>query len=130
MFVGEVSDHDRAFYETVRDANAAGRAATRPGVTAHAVDDAVQKVLEASRFAGFARHKTGHGLGLDVHEAPHIMRGNDAVLEAGMVFTVEPGLYRPGECGVRIEDDLTVTAGGVDCLTAFPREFRVVGAIP
>ncbi len=127
VFVGSVADTDRAFYETVLAANARGRAVAGPGITAHAVDDAVQQVLEASRFAAFARHKTGHGLGLDVHEAPQIMRGNDAVLEPGMVFTIEPGLYRLGQCGVRIEDDVVVTEAGIDCLTGFPRDLRVVG---
>ena len=127
FFVGEVSEHDRAFYDTVLAANERGKAVTRAGVTANDVDDAVQKVLEGSQFSAFIRHKTGHGLGLDVHEAPHIMRGNHAKLEAGMVFTVEPGLYREGECGVRIEDDVVVTEDGVECLTSFPRELRIVG---
>jgi Xaa-Pro dipeptidase len=91
------------------------------------VDDAVQTLLEGSRFAAFRRHKTGHGLGLDVHEAPQIMRGNAAALEPGMVFTVEPGLYRLGECGVRIEDDVVVTADGALSLTTFSRDLRLVG---
>lgn len=127
FFVGEVSEHDRAFYDTVLAANERGKAVTRAGVTANDVDDAVQKVLEGSQFSAFIRHKTGHGLGLDVHEAPQIMRGNDVKLETGMVFTVEPGLYREGECGVRIEDDVVVTEDGVECLTSFPRELRIVG---
>lgn len=127
FFVDHVSDLDRDFYNTVLAANAAGRAAVRPGVTAHQVDDTVQTSLESSDFADFRRHKTGHGLGLDVHEDPYIMRGNTQVLEPGMVFTVEPGLYRPGECGVRIEDDVAVTADGIDCLTSFSRELRIVG---
>jgi Xaa-Pro aminopeptidase len=127
FFVGEVSDTDRAFYETVLAANARGRDVSRAGVTAHDVDDAVQTVLEASQFARFIRHKTGHGLGLDVHEAPQIMRGNMDVLEAGMVLTIEPGLYREGECGVRIEDDVVVTQNGIECLTTFDRELRIVG---
>ena len=127
FFLGEVSGRDREFYETVRAANARGREVTRPGITAHDVDDAVQMVLEQSDFAAFARHKTGHGLGLDVHEAPQIMRGNRQALAAGMVFTVEPGLYRLGECGVRIEDDVLVTEAGHDCLTSFSRELRLVG---
>jgi Xaa-Pro dipeptidase len=87
----------------------------------------VQKLLEGSAFAEFRRHKTGHGLGLDVHEDPHIMRGNHTTLEPGMVFTIEPGLYLPGECGVRIEYDVVVTDGGVTSLTSFPRELRIVG---
>jgi len=127
FFVGHVSEHDRAFYDTVLAANARGREVSRAGITASDVDDAVQKVLEQSQFAQFRRHKTGHGLGLDVHEAPQIMRGNAQRLEPGMVFTIEPGLYRDGEAGVRIEDDVVVTADGIECLTSFPRALRIVG---
>ncbi len=127
FFLGEVSDRDRRFYETVRSANARGKEVTRPGITAHDVDDSVQQVLEQSEFAEFARHKTGHGLGLDVHEAPQIMRGNHTGLKPGMIFTVEPGLYRLGECGVRIEDDIVVTEHGHESLTTFPRDLRLVG---
>jgi Xaa-Pro dipeptidase len=127
FFVGEVSDYDRAFYNTVLSANARGKDVSKEGVTAHDVDDAVQVVLENSQFAKFARHKTGHGLGLDVHEAPQIMRGNTDVLRSGIVFTIEPGLYRDGECGVRIEDDVVVTKDGIECLTTFDRELRIIG---
>ncbi len=127
VFVKEVSDFDRAFYETVLAANAKGREVSKAGITASDVDDAVQKVLEHSQFAQFRHHKTGHGLGLDIHEAPQIMRGNNQVLEPGMVFTIEPGLYRSGEAGVRIEDNVVVTENGIECLTSFPRELRIVG---
>ncbi|MGB7336759.1 MAG: Xaa-Pro peptidase family protein [Salaquimonas sp.] len=127
FFVGEVSDFDRAFYETVLRANERGREVSKAKISAHSVDDAVQIVLESSQFAQFRRHKTGHGLGLDVHEAPQIMRGNHNLLETGMVFTIEPGLYREGECGVRIEDDVVVSDDGIECLTTFPRELRIVG---
>lgn len=127
FFIEEVSDFDRAFYNTVLAANEKGKDVTHAGQTAHGVDDAVQITLEQSQFAEFARHKTGHGLGLDVHEAPQIMRGNYAELQTGMIFTVEPGLYRLGECGVRIEDDIVVTEDGMDCLTTFPRELRIIG---
>jgi len=106
VFVGEPAAEARALYETVYEANGIGRAFARPGVTAGAVDDAVQTVLEASRFVEGDLIKTGHGLGLDVHEAPQVMRGTDIVLEPGMVFTIEPGLYLPGRRGVRIEDDV------------------------
>ena len=127
FFIEDVSDFDRAFYETVLAANARGRDVSHAGKSAHDIDDAVQKVLEQSQFAEFKRHKTGHGLGLDVHEAPQIMRGNHTTLETGMVYTIEPGLYRMGECGVRIEDDVVLTEHGMDCLTTFSRDLRVVG---
>lgn len=127
FFVKEVSDYDRSFYETVLAANTKGREMSRAGLTASDIDDAVMTVLEHSQFAEFCRHKTGHGLGLDVHEAPQIMRGNMQKLEPGMVFTIEPGLYRDGEAGVRIEDNVVVTETGIDCLTSFPRGLRLVG---
>lgn len=127
FFIKEVSDFNRAFYDTVLAANTRGRSVSKAGVTAHDIDDAVQVVLEQSQFSEFIRHKTGHGLGLDVHEAPQIMRGNKTELEEGFVYTIEPGLYRLGECGVRIEDDVLVTENGIDCLTSFSRELRLVG---
>lgn len=130
FFVREASDEARGVHAAVLAANAAGRAAARGGMTAGTLDDVVLRSLEASRFADRIRHKTGHGLGLEVHEEPYIMRGSAQVLEPGMVFTIEPGLYRSGEggFGVRIEDDVVVTAdGGIDCLTSFPRELRLVG---
>ncbi len=127
FFVGHVSDFDRAFYNTVLAANEKGRSVSRAGITASDVDDATCKVLEHSQFAAFTKHKTGHGLGLDIHEAPQIMRGNKTVLEPGMVYTIEPGLYREGEIGVRIEDNVVVTTDGIECLTSFSRELRVLG---
>jgi Xaa-Pro dipeptidase len=127
VFVGHVSDHDRAFYDTVLAANARGRSLARPGLTASDLDDGVRQVLEQSQFSRFIRHKTGHGLGLDVHEAPQIMHGNRQGLEPGMVLTIEPGLYREGEAGVRIEDNVLITAAGAECLSSFPRELRIVG---
>ncbi len=129
FFVGHATDLGQAVYETVRAANQAGFDATHPGATAHDIDDAVTRVLEASAFADRIRHKTGHGLGRQVHEAPYIMRGNAEVLEPGMIFTNEPGLYdaAPGGFGVRIEDDLLVTETGVRSLTKFPKTLRVIG---
>lgn len=127
VFVGHASDEDAAIYETVLGANEAALAATRPGATAHDVDDAATGVLEASPYAEFILTKTGHGLGREVHEAPYIMRGNAQVLAPGMVYTNEPGLYLPGRLGVRIEDDVLVTQTGHRVLTAFPKTLTVVG---
>ena len=127
VFVGHVTDEAAEVYDVVLRANLRGLEVAGPGVTAHDVDDAVIGVLEASRFADRIRAKTGHGLGREVHEAPYIMRGNHQALEPGMVFTCEPGLYRTGGLGVRIEDDVLVTADGCRTLTAFPKDLRVVG---
>ena len=127
VFVGHCTDEAAEVYETVLQANRKGHEVTRPGVTAHAVDDAVTGVLEASPFAGRIRTKTGHGLGREVHEAPYIMRGNRQVLEPGMVFTNEPGLYDLDRFGVRIEDDLLVTETGCRSLTTMDRSLRIVG---
>jgi len=126
FFIQRCSDEAQAVYQTVLEANRLGLAATRPGATAHDVDDATTAHLEASPFADRIRTKTGHGLGRDVHEDPYIMRGNHTVLEPGMVFTIEPGLYAPGNFGVRIEDDVVVTADGVRSLTTFPKTLTIV----
>jgi Xaa-Pro dipeptidase len=127
FFIKDVTSEHRDFYNTVRRANEIGRKSVRPGTTAHAIDDAVQAHLESSAYADYIVHKTGHGIGLEVHEGPQIMRGNHASIAENMVFTVEPGLYRPGDIGVRIEDDVLVTADGVESLSKFPRELMVIG---
>lgn len=126
VFLDHVSDEGMEVYDTVLRANRKGLEVTRAGVTAHEIDDAVIGMLEASRFADRIRTKTGHGLGRDVHEAPYIMRGNHTVLRAGTVFTNEPGLYQIGNFGVRIEDDVLVTADGCDVLTTFPTDLQVL----
>ncbi len=127
VFVGHATDEAQEVYDTVLRANLKGHDVTKAGITAHQVDDAVTSVLEASPFADRIRTKTGHGLGRDVHEAPYIMRGNHEVLEAGAVFTNEPGLYKIGAFGVRIEDDVLVTETGCRSLTSFPKTLTVVG---
>lgn len=127
VFVGEPTDHHRTIYEAVRHANAVGRSAVKAGVTADYVDVTTLNALIERGFEALITHKTGHGLGLDVHEDPYIMRGNPQVLESGMVFTVEPGLYESGSLGVRIEDNVVVTPDGADSLTTFPRELMVIG---
>ena len=127
FFCEHVSDRHAEIYETVRQANALGRRMAGPGVTAHDLDTAVTDVLRASPFAAMIVHKTGHGLGLDVHEAPQVMVGNRQRLEPGFVITVEPGLYGAGDVGIRIEDDVTITEDGARSLTSFPRELRLIG---
>jgi len=120
--VGELEPELARVYEVVLAANAAGRAAAGPGVPAEAVDQAARAVIEAAGYGEYFIHRTGHGLGLEVHEPPYIVAGNQRPLEPGMTFTVEPGIYLPGRGGVRIEDDVVVTPGGAESLTTFPRE--------
>lgn len=125
VFCDHVTDAHSALYEKVRVANAHGRAAVRAGTAVGDVDEAATGVLEASPFAGMILHKTGHGLGREVHEAPAVMRTNRAPQRAGMVFTIEPGLYHADEVGVRIEDVVLVTDEGSDCLTSFTRDLTI-----
>lgn len=126
VFLGSAGEEERAVYDTVLQANLAGLAVTKAGVSAHEIDDTVIGVLEASPYGDRIRTKTGHGLGRDVHESPYIMRGNHMVLPAGTVYTNEPGLYEIGNFGVRIEDDVLITEDGYTSLTTFPKELRIL----
>ena len=126
VFVGSVSDEQRDFYSVVQAANAAGRAAAAPGVTCETVDIAARQVFIDAGCEHLIRHRTGHGIGLEAHEAPYMVVGNQRVLEPGMVFTVEPGIYRDGEIGVRIEDNMLITATGAESLTSFERDLMVI----
>jgi Xaa-Pro aminopeptidase len=127
--VGQVTPARRALFDAVWEAQRAALAAVRPGIPGSVVDRAARDVLEARDLGAAFLHATGHGLGLEVHEAPRIGRADpDApgLIEAGMVFTVEPGAYVEGLGGVRLEDDVLVTAEGAVVLTDGPRDLLVV----
>jgi Xaa-Pro dipeptidase len=126
VFVGAVSDEQRDFYAVVKEANEAGRRAARPGVACESVDVAARQVFIDAGYEHLLRHRTGHGLGMEAHEAPYIVIGNQRLLEPGMVFTIEPGIYRMFEIGVRIEDNMLITEDGAESLTTFPRELLIV----
>lgn len=126
FFVGKPSARMRAVYEAVLAANEAGRSASQPGTTGEAIDKTTAQVLKDAGFADYIKHRTGHGLGIDVHEHPNITVGDTRPLEPGMAFTIEPGLYLEGELGVRIEDNVVVTDDGAESLTSFPRELMVL----
>ncbi|GAB4470704.1 MAG: aminopeptidase P family protein [Anaerolineae bacterium] len=127
FFVGEPGAHAREVYEVVRAANEAGRAKAGPGVPCQEVDRAARQVIEAAGYGRYFIHRTGHGLGMDPHERPYIIEGNEQLLEPGMTFTIEPGIYIPGEIGVRIEDNIVITDDGAESLTTFPRDLMVIG---
>ena len=127
FFVGSASAEHRDIYEAVRAANELGRSIAAPPMTLDNLDRRVTESLRTSGFADLVLTKTGHGLGLDVHEAPQVMVGNLQPMEPGMVFTIEPGLYRDGDIGVRIEDDVLVTPDGAVSLTGFDRALTLIG---
>ncbi len=116
--VGPPGDAAAVALAAVRAAQAAALAAIAPRVRAADVDRAARGAIAAAGLGAYFTHRTGHGLGLSVHEAPYIVDGNEEPLQPGMVFTVEPGVYIPGLGGVRMEDDVLVTAGGAQVLTA------------
>ena len=129
--VGQAHSADkelRRAYDVVKRANEAGRLAARPGVEIQAVDRAARKVIVEAGYGPYFTHRTGHGLGLEGHEPPFACEGDTTLLEPGMTYTVEPGVYLPGRWGVRIEDDMVITQDGCESLTTFDRELRGIGA--
>jgi Xaa-Pro dipeptidase len=125
--VGKMTPEYEKIHKIVQEANAAGRAAGKPGVPCANVDNAAREVIEKSGYGEYFTHRTGHGLGMEGHEHPYMRGDNMQILEPGMAYTVEPGIYLPGRNGVRVEDNMMVTENGTESLTTLPREMRVVG---
>lgn len=125
--VGDVDDEYVKIHRIVQEANAAGRAAAKPGVPCANVDQAAREVIEQAGYGRFFTHRTGHGIGMEGHEEPYMRGDNMQLLEPGMAFTVEPGIYLPDRSGVRIEDNVVITETGADVLSDMPREMRGVG---
>ncbi|MCR6482240.1 Xaa-Pro peptidase family protein [Amycolatopsis sp. OK19-0408] len=127
--VGTPRDADVAeTYAVLQRAQAAAVAAVEPGVTAEAVDAAARDIIAEAGFGEYFIHRTGHGIGLDVHEEPYIIAGNALPLEPGMAFSVEPGIYQPGRWGARIEDIVIVTDSGVESVNNQPHDLVVLDA--
>ena len=124
VHLGKASRRVRSLYFAVLEAQTAGKQAIRPGVTAGDVDRAARNVLKRVKLDRYFTHSVGHGLGLEVHEMPRLGKGEQTVLQEGMVLTVEPGVYLEGLGGIRIEDDVVVTAKGAVDLTSATRDFR------
>ena len=125
--IGEPSDEVRMTHAIVRDAQQHAFEAVRPGVTGEAADRAARDVIERAGFGDAFIHRTGHGIGLDVHEEPYLVAGNDRPLEAGNCFSIEPGIYLEGRFGIRIEDIVALTDDGGRRLNEAPRDLLAVG---
>jgi len=126
LHVGRPSTVARSVYEAVREAQLAALEAVRPGKPVGEVDVAARKLLKNRGLVKYFTHSTGHGLGLEIHEAPRVAAGQTELLRPGMVITVEPGAYLPGKFGVRIEDTIVVTETGCEILTKCPKEMLSV----
>lgn len=120
--MGSAAPADGEIYDVLRAAQAAAVEAVAPGVTAGDVDAAARGPITAAGLGDRFIHRTGHGIGLETHEAPYVLAGSTLMLEPGMAFSVEPGIYLPGRMGSRIEDIVVVTDDGVESLNAQPRE--------
>ena len=125
VHVGRPSEEERSAYEAVREAQQAGLDAIRPGQKLGEVDGAARKVLQKSKLAKYFTHSTGHGVGLEIHEAPRVAAGQEDQLKPGMVITIEPGVYLPGKWGIRIEDMAVVTDTGYEVLAPATKELIV-----
>ncbi len=126
FIVSEPPDGFDAAFDVLLAAQRAAVDHVRPGVTAESVDAVARSIITDAGYGDFFVHRTGHGIGLDSHEHPYLIAGNDMILEEGMTFSIEPGIYTPGHWGMRIEDIVAVTSDGVERLNTTPRPYRTV----
>jgi Xaa-Pro dipeptidase len=115
---GEITERQRHVWDIVMQANQAALDCIKPGTTCEEADAASRRVIEESGFGKYYIHRLGHGIGLRGHELPYLVKGNQQRFAPGMTFTIEPGIYIPGEIGVRLEDTCLCTASGVERLTS------------
>lgn len=126
VHVGEPTAEEQRVHDVVREAQAAGCAAVRPGAACQDIDRAARDVITEFGYGEYFIHRTGHGIGVTTHEPPYMIEGEEQPLVPGMCFSVEPGIYLPGRFGVRIEDIVTVTEEGGRRLNATAREMAIV----
>lgn len=127
VVMGRASEQHREIYDVVRVANEQASRGVRAGMTGRDADAIARHYIERAGFGELFGHSLGHGIGLEVHEAPRLARTAEGVLPEGAVVTIEPGIYRPGWGGVRIEDDVVLGTDGPHILTEFPRELMELG---
>ena len=124
---GDLSEPEEIVYDIVLEAQLAGLRAVAPGVSGRDADAAARAVIDAAGHADQFGHGLGHGVGIEVHEAPRLSQRSDSTIEQGNVVTVEPGVYVPGAFGIRIEDLVYVTSEGPEILTSVPKQLITVG---
>ncbi len=124
--IGEVTAEYHEVHGIVDQAVQAALARVKPGVMAREIDDAARSVITDAGYGEYFTHRTGHGVGMDIHEGPFITANNTLVLEEGMVFTIEPGIYLPQKFGIRLEEVVVVTATGCEILSKLSRDLQVV----
>ncbi|MBD7909336.1 M24 family metallopeptidase [Sporosarcina gallistercoris] len=128
FMIGEATERQHLIYDTVLASNQAGIQAVQAGIPLKTFDIAARSVIQEAGFGEYFNNRVGHGLGIEVHEEPSIHMNNEEIAEPGLVFTIEPGIYIPGEGGVRIEDTVYINEDGeVEVLSTFPRELRILG---
>lgn len=125
LLFGKISPEHMRIFDLVQESQDRAVMAIAPGVLAKTVEDAHRAVFLREGYDEYALRGLGHGIGLQIHECPRIVIGNETVLKKGMIFTVEPGLYFPGNCGVRTEDDVLVTQNGVENLSHTPHKIQI-----
>jgi Xaa-Pro aminopeptidase len=113
-------------HAVVERAVQAALAVAKPGIKAHEVDDAARGVIADAGYGEFFVHRTGHGMGVEIHEPPYLTASSQTVLNEGMVFSIEPGIYLPGQFGIRLEDIVILRSDGPEIFSELPRELRVI----
>lgn len=123
---GDIDDRKKEIYDIVLKSQLTAIEASRAGVSCADVDLTARNIIAGAGFGEYFTHRLGHGLGISVHEYPSITETNPLILEKGMFFTIEPGIYIPGTAGVRIEDDVLITDNGAEVLTKYPKELKII----
>lgn len=124
FFLGKPDPRFETIYQIVLEAQLTAIETVRPGIPMKDIDAAARRIITKAGYGENFTHRTGHGIGLDIHEDPKIHSDNEAILQEGMVFTIEPGIYIPRFGGVRIEDDIAVTKNGAMVLNSYPKELK------
>ena len=125
--IGEAPEGYEEVHAIVEAAVQAAMKATRPGVAAKEVDAAARGVISQAGYGEYFVHRTGHGMGIEIHEPPYLTSVSETVLEAGMVFSIEPGIYIPGRFGIRLEDIVILREDGPEIFSELPRDLRYIG---